>query len=308
MNEPEVLPIEKRLVDTRAPFLLRPPDDDVDDKRNWVLKAIERTGQPVEEALHTWVAGFALENDLFWTALTENRDEAESARAYEEAWARIPEEYRSAARDTFTFSSDTPPYGLKLEREVPELLEQTSKSAEELLVFWNQAFVAHDHEMWQALEDLFGAREGLIVYSRVWEGFALTFLDFIKGVIGVDEFKTTDDLAKMNRAFWEAIGSEVEEVETTPDKHIAIIKTCPFWDNMIDMYGKDAAHQMHTKTIGATSANYYQAIMKAIGLWDEFHATQDQYRCLGDGQCRMVYVRRSAMEKEGIKPAGGTAD
>ncbi len=34
-------------------------------------------------------------------------------------------------------------------------------------------------------------------------------------------------------------------------------------------------------------------------LWDEFYATQDQYRCLGDGQCRMVYVRRSTMEKEG---------
>ena len=38
--------------------------------------------------------------------------------------------------------------------------------------------------------------------------------------------------------------------------------------------------------------------MKAIGLWDEFYATQDQYRCLGDGQCRMVYVRRSAMAEE----------
>lgn len=103
----------------------------------------------------------------------------------------------------------------------------------------------------------------------------------------------------MNRAYWEAIGSEVEEVETTPDRHVAIIKTCPFWDNMIDMYGKDAASRMHQKTIGATSANYYQAIMKAIGLWDEFYATQDQYRCLGDGQCRMVYERRSTLPGEG---------
>jgi len=88
----------------------------------------------------------------------------------------------------------------------------------------------------------------------------------------------------------------------TVDRHVAIIKTCPFWDNMIDMYGKDAANNMHQKTIGATSANYYQAIMKALGLWDEFYATQDQYRCLGDGQCRMVYVRRSAMAEE--SPAG----
>jgi hypothetical protein len=295
MTEHAILPIEQRLVDTRAPFLMRPPTDDPADGRNWVLKAIERTGQPVDEALHTWVSGFALENDLFWQALTENRDEREAVTAYEQAWARIPDEYRRAARDTFTFQRDTPPFGLVLEREVPELVARSGTTAEELLVFWNKAFVAHDHEMWQALEHLFGAREGLIVYSRVWEGFALAFLGFIKKLIGVDEFRTTADLAKMNRAFWEAIGSEVEDVETTPDRHVAIIKTCPFWDNMIDMYGKDAAHRMHQKTIGATSANYYQALMKAIGLWDEFYATQDQYRCLGDGQCRMVYERRSAM-------------
>ncbi len=302
-TETPMLPLEKRLVDTRAPFLLRPPGNDPDDDRNWVLKAIERTGQPLDEALHTWISGFALENDLFWTALTESRTPEEAARAYEAHWARIPDEYLDAVRQTFTVKSDSPPYGLTLELELPEVIEGSGVSPEDLLIFWNKAFVAHDHEMWRALEDLFGAREGLIVYSRVWEGFALAFLDFIKGVIGVSEFKTTEDLAKMNRAFWEAIGSEVEEVETTPDKHIAIIKTCPFWDNMIDMYGKVAAHEMHTKTIGATSANYYQAIMKAIGLWDEFYATQDQYRCLGDGQCRMVYIRRSTLKKEGMPEA-----
>ena len=59
------------------------------------------------------------------------------------------------------------------------------------------------------------------MYSRVWEGFALGFLDVIKATIGMQEFKTTDDLAKLNRAYWEAIGCEVEEVETTPDRLVA---------------------------------------------------------------------------------------
>ncbi len=292
--------MEARFVDQSAPFLMRPSTDDAADNRNWVLKAIERTGQDAASAAHTWAGAFALGNDLMWQAMVEYRGEAEAAEAYEAAWNRIPEEYRDGARQIFTFASEKPPYGLALEIETPEMAEKSGLSVEELLIFWNKAFVAQDHEMWQALEHQFGAREGVIIYSRVWEGYALTFLEFIKAAIGVDEFKTTDDLSKMNRAFWEAIGCEVEDVETTPDKHIALIKTCPFWDNMIDMYGKDKAHRMHQKTIGATSANYYQALMKAIGLWDEFYATQDQYRCLGDGECRMVYVRRSAMEKEGL--------
>jgi hypothetical protein len=115
----------------------------------------------------------------------------------------------------------------------------------------------------------------------------------------MQEFKTTEDLAKLNRAYWEAIGCEVEDVEQTEDRLVAIIKTCPYFDNMVDMYGKEAASEMMKKTIGPTSANYYQALMKALGLWDTFFVTQDQFRSLGDSVCRMVYVRRSPFAEEG---------
>jgi hypothetical protein len=40
--------------------------------------------------------------------------------------------------------------------------------------------------------------------------------------------------------------------------------------------------------------------MKAIGLWDSFFVTQDQFRSLGDSVCRMVYIRRSAMTQEPV--------
>ena len=76
----------------------------------------------------------------------------------------------------------------------------------------------------------------------------------IKGVIGMQVFETTEDLAKLNRAYWEAIGCEGEDVERTDDRLVAIIKTCPYFDNMVDMYGKEAASEMMKKTIGPTSA------------------------------------------------------
>jgi len=297
------LGIHQRFVDDEAPFLLRPIGDDPEDARNWVVKAVERTGQSVDEALHTWIYGFTLEPELLFAAASETKGEADAHEVCAETWARLPDDLRRAATELFAAAAGEAPFGLSLEIELAELLERTGRTPEDELIYWNRAFTAHDHQMWQVLEHRYGAREGLIIYSRVWEQIALTFLEAVKQAIGLTEVKTTEDLAKMNRAYWEAIGSEVEEVETTPDRHVAIIKTCPFWDNMIDMYGKDAASRMHQKTIGATSANYYQAIMKAIGLWDEFYATQDEYRCLGDGQCRMVYVRRSALPEEGAAEA-----
>jgi hypothetical protein len=289
---------EQRPVDLKAPILLRPIGDDPNDTRNWVLKAIERTGQPLEEALHTWAFGFALEDGLMWDASVEYQGADEARRVHEEVWRRIPAKYHEAARKVFTWKSEAPPYGLSLDIGAEEIASRMGVSGEEALVFWNRAFTGHDHQMWRVWEDFYGAREAVIMYSRVWEGFALGFLDVIKATIGMQEFKTTDDLAKLNRAYWEAIGCEVEDVEKTPDKLVAIITTCPYFDNMVDMYGKEAASEMMKKTIGPTSANYYQALMKAIGLWDTFFVTQDQFRSLGDGVCRMVYIRRTAMSEE----------
>jgi hypothetical protein len=289
------LTFEQRPIDLKAPILLRPIGDDPADKRNWVLKAIERTGQPLEVALTTWAFGFGLEDNLMWDATVEYQGDDEARRVHAEVWRRIPSKYHEAARAVFTWGSDDPPYGLALEIGADAIVERMGVSPEEALVFWNRAFTGHDHQMWRVWEDFYGAREGVIMYSRVWEGFALGFLDVIKSTIGMQEFKTTDDLSKLNRAYWEAIGCEVEEVEKTPDRLVTLITTCPYFDNMVDMYGKEAASEMMKKTIGPTSANYYQALMKAIGLWDTFFVTQDQFRSLGDGACRMVYIRRSAM-------------
>jgi hypothetical protein len=294
----EQLDFEQRPIDMKAPILLRPIGDDPEDRRNWVLKAIERTGQPLEEALHTWAFGFGFEDELMWNASVEYKGEEEARRVHEEVWRRIPPKYHDAARKIFDWKSETPPFGLSLEIDSAEIVDRMGVSAGEALVFWNRAFVGHDHQMWRVWEDFYGAREGVIMYSRVWEGFALGFLDVIKSTVGMQEFKTTDDLAKLNRAYWEAIGCEVEDVEKTPDKLVSIIKTCPYFDNMVDMYGKEATSEMMKKTIGPTSANYYQALMKALGLWETFFVTQDQFRSLGDGQCRMVYMKRSALPAE----------
>jgi hypothetical protein len=294
----EQLSLEQHPIDMKAPILLRPIGDDPEDKRNWVVKAIERTGQPLEEALHTWAFGFAFEDELMWSATVEYKGEEEARRVHEEVWRRIPAKYHDAARRVFDWKSETPPFGLSLEIGADEIVERMGVASEEALVFWNRAFVGHDHQMWRVWEDFYGAREGVIIYSRVWEGFALGFLDVIKATVGMQEFETTDDLAKLNRAYWEAIGCEVEDVEKTPDKLVSIIKTCPYFDNMVDMYGKEATSEMMKKTIGPTSANYYQALMKALGLWETFFVTQDQFRSLGDGQCRMVYIKRSALPDE----------
>lgn len=170
-------------------------------------------------------------------------------------------------------------------------IEQTGQSTEDALVGWVQAFVTHDYLVWRVLEDMFGAREAVIIYSKVWENFAKSLLEHVKQSQKLTKYDM-DDLAKLSRAYWEAIGGVYRVVEHSEDHHIAEISTCPYWDNMVDMFGKEKANEMQKKVIGPTSANYYQALIKELGKWDEIYVTQDKFRCLGDDVCRMVYERR----------------
>src|SRR5205823_14552743 len=89
----EQMDFGQRPIDMKAPILLRPVGDDPTDKRNWVLKAIERTGQPLDAAIGTWAFGFALEDNLMWDAIVEHLGEEEARRSHAEVWRRIPEKY-----------------------------------------------------------------------------------------------------------------------------------------------------------------------------------------------------------------------
>ena len=217
--------VRQQFVDEEAPFLLRPPGDDPEDGRNWVVKAVERTGQSVDEALHTWIYGFTLEPELLFAATAESKGDEEARTVCAETWANLPDEIREAAASLLTATSEEPPYGLELEVELADVLARTGRTAEEELVFWNRAFTAHDHQMWQVLEHHYGAREGLMVYSRVWEQIALTFLDAVKATIGPRRSGRRGP-REDEPSLLGGDREQVEEVETTPDRHVAIIKTC----------------------------------------------------------------------------------
>src|SRR3989442_6590534 len=115
---PDKMSFEQQPIDMKAPILLRPIRDDPRDKRNWVLKAIERTGQRLDEATHTWAFGYALEDNLMWDSIKEHLGEEEARRSHAEAWRRIPAKYQEAAKKVFTFAADEPPYGLSLDIDV----------------------------------------------------------------------------------------------------------------------------------------------------------------------------------------------
>jgi len=55
---------------------------------------------------------------------------------------------------------------------------------------------------------------------------------------------------------------------------------------------EEKARSMTLKTEAVVSVNYYDAILKALGVFDKFSFTMDKFICCGDNRCRVRFERR----------------
>ena len=161
--------VRQQFVDEEAPFLLRPPGDDPEDKRNWVVKAIERTGQSVDEALHTWIYGFTLEPSCSWTATVESRATRRPApsapRSGDASRRSIKEAAASLLTDHIGGATVRPRARDRARRVLARTRQRPRRTPRPL----EPRFTGTRPPDVAVLEHLYGAREGLIMYSRVWE-------------------------------------------------------------------------------------------------------------------------------------------
>ena len=163
---------------------------------------------------------------------------------------------------------------------------------------WSAAAML-DFLSWETMEEALGARQAHIIYSRIWEKMAQAGLPFVLADLGMTDKKDFDmkDIEKIATRFWAVVCCPYETVETTEDTHIGEVSYCPYWEHMRMIYGEDRAKDMVKKGMGATTSNYYQAIIKALGKWDEIYVTQDRCMCLGDEKCRLVFKKRDSKFK-----------
>lgn len=179
-----------------------------------------------------------------------------------------------------------------------EALEKTGQSVEDALVGWVQAATALDFLYWETLEEAFGARTAHRIYSKVWEKLALANLDHVVDALGIRDNINIHAIGLLSKAYWEAIACPYTVVQENEDIHVGEISMCPYWENMRILFGEERAKDCVKKGMGATTANYYQAIIKALGKWDEIYATQDKCICLGDDKCRVVFKKRKFPKEE----------
>ena len=104
------------------------------------------------------------------------------------------------------------------------------------------------------------------------------------GIAGPDDV-SMDKLGELSKVYWESIACPYRVSRHDANVHEAEILACPYWDNMREILGEDVARSMTLKCEAAVSVNYYQAILKALGVFDQYSFTMDNRP---DAQCAIA--------------------
>lgn len=268
---------------------------------NQAFAALKEVGHKPEDDIYIWSQGLAFHNKNLLDGLQDNvKDQTLRQKILFDLWSF----FYTVGLDKVNkvLGIEKKPNVEKINKILADILNDRNHPTilgmggyiEEAFLNWLRAFTIYDFSAYTYLENHLGAKEGLRIYMRLWEIFALSALDHWKGVIGIKDPSDIDMdvLGKLSRVYWESIGSSYRVTKHSKDVHEAELGACAYYENMKAILGEEKARSMTLKTEAITSVNYYDAILKALGVFDKFSFTMDKFQCCGDNACRVRFERR----------------
>jgi hypothetical protein len=269
--------------------------------KNPIFEAINRVGQAPEEAIHVWGQGLALHHSNLLQGLAQNvSDESVRRAVLTDVWKFVFSRGLTAVNEGLglTAEPDLEAYDSLLAEILADAnhpkLTGLGADVNESLANWVQAFTLYDWAAYTYLEKHLGAKDGLKVYMGLWEAFALGALPDMKAALGITGPDDVDMamIKALSENYWAAIGCASNATRFDDNVYEAELSDCAYWLNMKDMLGEDVARSMTLKTEAPVSINYYDAILKALGVFDRYWFTMDRFQCCGDAHCRVRFERR----------------
>jgi len=268
---------------------------------NQAFASLKEVGHKPEEDIYIWSQGMAFHNQNLIDGLQENvKDPKLREKVLYDLWGFFYTVGLKKANKVLGIE-EKPDVG-KINKILANILKDRNHPAilgmgeyiEEAFLNWLRAFTIYDYSAYVYLEKSLGSKEGLKIYMGLWEKFALGALDHWKETLGIkDPSKIDMDvLGKLSKAYWESIGIPYHVTKHNRDVHEAELGVCAYFANMKMILGEEKARSMTLKTEAATSVNYYDSILKTLGVFDKFSFTMDKFQCCGDNTCRVRFERR----------------
>jgi hypothetical protein len=269
--------------------------------KNPVFAALKEVGHKPEDDIYVWSQGMAFHHQNLLDGLKEHVPEKRlREKVLYDLWSYFHTVGLNKVNEVLGIEAK--PDLEKIDKTMDGVLHDNKHPAilgmgnyvEEAFLNWLKAFTIYDFSAYTYLEKHLGAKEGLKIYMGLWEKFALSALEHHKKGLGIKDTAEIDMdvIGKLSRAYWESIGIPYHVTKHNLDIHEAELGICAYYANMESMLGKEKARSMTLKTEAVTSVNYYDAVLKALGVFDKFSFTMDKFQCCGDKACRVRFERR----------------
>jgi hypothetical protein len=269
--------------------------------KNEVFAGLKDVGHRPEDDIYVWSQGMAFHNQNLIDGLKENVNDSKLRdKVLYDLWSYFFTVGLEKANKVLGVGEK--PNVDKINKILAGILNDKNHPAilgmgeyiEEAFLNWLRAFTIYDFSAYVYLEKNLGSKDGLKIYMGLWEKFALSALDPWKKTFGIKGPSdiSMDMLGKLSKAYWESIGIPYHVTKHNKDVHEAELGVCAYFANMKAILGEEKARSMTLKTEAATSVNYYDAILKALGVFDKFSFTMDKFQCCGDNTCRVRFERR----------------
>ncbi len=269
--------------------------------KNEVFAGLKEVGHRPEDDIYVWSQGMAFHNQNLIDGLKENVNDSKlREKVLYDLWSYFFTVGLEKVNKVLGIGEK--PNVDKINKILAGILNDKNHPAilgmgeyiEEAFLNWLRAFTIYDFSAYVYLEKNLGSKDGLKIYMSLWEKFALSALDPWKKTFGIKGPSdiSMDMLGKLSKAYWESIGTPYHVTKHNKDVHEAELGVCAYFANMKAILGEEKARSMTLKTEAATSVNYYDAILKALGVFDKFSFTMDKFQCCGDNTCRVRFERR----------------
>lgn len=264
-----------------------------------LFSSLSQIGHKAEEDILTWSQGLAFHYANLLDALSDV-EKGMRERILKDIWSVVAEKAPEAIKEKVGLKE---PIDIeKINETLSQILKDSNhpaikgsgKDVDESILNWVRLFTLLDFNIYMKLEEHLGTRDGYPLYMGLWEKFALAELDHVKKAVGISGpgDVNMDKLGELSKVYWEAIACPYKVTKHDANVHEAEILACPYWDNMKEILGEDIARSMTLKCEAAVSVNYYQAILKGLGVFDRYTFTMDKFLCCGDDACRVRFERR----------------
>ncbi len=260
---------------------------------------LAETGRKAEEDIFIWSQGLAFHYSNLLEGLA-GVEKKKRNKILKDIWTRVAEKAPDAIKEKIGLAGtiDVEKIGQTLAQIMTDkahpAIKNSGKDINESILNWVKLFALVDFNIYMRLEHHLGTKDSYPLYMGLWEKFALAELDEVKKALGIagPGDVNMDKLGELSKIYWETIACPYRVIRHSAEVHEAEILACPYWDNMREILGKETARSMTLKCEAAVSTNYYESILKALGVFDQYAFTMDSFICCGDGVCRVRFEKR----------------